>query len=189
MRLHHEDLAGDRQVAGRRLTLGQLYIRLKRPTDAFKVLGEVPETATQYLEAQLNAGMAYWQAYIDGATAPEGERPPKETLDNYQAEARRILETAVKRLDEKKAKDQPSDENVSFAKTSLVQILNLSGKYPEALAYLVEGRKPWSPPCRSRTRRPVPPRGSPAVPSPSMSIASCSAPTSVCSNWKKLAPR
>jgi hypothetical protein len=124
-----------------RLTLGQLYIRLKRPTDAFKVLGEVPETATQYLEAQLNAGMAYWQAYIDGATAPEAERPTKETLDNYQAEARRILETAVQRLDEKKAKDQPSDENVSFAKTSLVQILNLSGKYPEALAYLVEGPK------------------------------------------------
>lgn len=124
-----------------RLTMGQLYIRLKKPTEAFKVLGEVPETATQYLEAQLNAGMAYWQAYIDGATAPEADRPPKETLDHYQAEARKILEAAINRLDDKKAKDQPSDENVAFAKTSLVQILNLSGKYTEALAYLVEGPK------------------------------------------------
>ena len=124
-----------------RMNLGQMYTRLKRPVDAFTILSEVPETAPQYLEAQLNAGMAYWQAYIDGAVQPEANRPPKEQLDKYQAEALKILKDAITKLESKQPKDAPPEENVSFAKTNLVQILNLSGAYQDAANYLTEGPK------------------------------------------------
>ncbi len=124
-----------------RITLGQMFTRLKRPVDAFEILKGVPDTAPQALEAQLLAGMAYWQAYVEGATRSEGERPPKETLAQYQAEATRILTAAITKSDEKVPKDAPSEDNVSLAKANLVQILNQVGKYADSVKYLTDGPK------------------------------------------------
>jgi hypothetical protein len=124
-----------------RITLGQMFTRLKRPVDAFEILKGVPETAPQSLEAQLLAGMAYWQAYVEGATRAEGERPPKETLAQYQTEATNILTAAITKSDEKVPKDAPSADNVSLAKANLVQILNQVGKYADAVKYLTDGPK------------------------------------------------
>jgi hypothetical protein len=124
-----------------RITLGQMFVRLKKPVDAFQILKQVPETAPQSLEAQLMAGMAYWQAYIEESVKPEAERPPKETLLQYQTEATNILTAAIAKAEAKVPAADPAPDNVSLAKSNLVQILNLVGKYADALKYMTEGPK------------------------------------------------
>jgi cellulose synthase operon protein C len=124
-----------------RITLGQMFVRLKKPVDAFQILKQVPETAPQSLEAQLMAGMAYWQAYIEESVKPEAERPPKETLVQYQTEATTILTAAIAKAEAKVPAADPAPDNVSLAKSNLVQILNMVGKYADALKYLTEGPK------------------------------------------------
>jgi cellulose synthase operon protein C len=124
-----------------RMNLGALYTHMRRPAEAAKWYMQVPETSERYLNAQLDAGKAYWQTYLQEVIRPEEERPAKEELDGLQSRALQILRDAIAKSEAKLSKDAGPDDNISGAKLSLAEILNGSGDYQGALAVLTEGAR------------------------------------------------
>lgn len=124
-----------------RMNLGSLYTQMRQPAEATKWYMQVPETSERYLNAQLAAGMAFWQAYIAEVIRPETERPPQDQLDGLQSKALQILRDAIAKSEAKLSKDAGPDDAISRAKLSLVEILNQTGDYKGALAVLVDGSR------------------------------------------------
>lgn len=122
-----------------RMYLGSIYSQIKQPAEAAKWFLQVPESATQYLDAQLKAGQAYWQAYVESTVLPEEQRPPKEQLEEWLKQAQKILRDGITKREANLAEGAPPVDNITAAKYSLVQILNGSGAYKDALVLLTEG--------------------------------------------------
>lgn len=120
------------------MNLGRLYSQIRQPEKAAEYFGKIPATSPQFLDAQLSAGQAFWQAYVDQVGRPEGERLEKAKLDDLQKKALDTLKQAVVKKEATQAPGVP-DEALVSAKYSLVQILNASGNYKDALAQLTEG--------------------------------------------------
>ena len=99
----------------------------------------MPESASRYDDAQLKAGQAYWQAYVEASVLPDDQRPPKEKLDDWIKQAQKILKDGIDKREAKLPKDAPPVDNITGAKYSLVQIQNGSGAFKDALALLTEG--------------------------------------------------
>lgn len=121
------------------MMLGRLYSQINQPAKAAEYYNRVPDKASAYLDAQLAAGLAYWQAYASQAVLPEKERPPKPELEAMMKKAEQILAAAVTKAEAKLAKGQPNSDSINAAKLSLVQILNGSGDYQKALDLLTSG--------------------------------------------------
>ncbi|MFN0054632.1 MAG: hypothetical protein ACKV0T_20870 [Planctomycetales bacterium] len=127
-----------------RMSQGALFTQMRRPAEAARWYLQVPESAPQYLEAQLAAGNAFWFSYLDESIRPEAERPPKEQLDGLLSRSREILQSALTRFEAQlpptlSQVDSIKLANLTRAKYSYAQILNGSGDFPGALAQLVEG--------------------------------------------------
>src|SRR4029077_2839519 len=82
-----------------RMDVAQVYIETQQPAEAAKWLMQVPESAPQYLAAQLKAGNAFWYAYIYESVRPEAERKPKEELDALLKQSQEILRTAIAKFE------------------------------------------------------------------------------------------
>lgn len=128
-----------------RMALGRLYSEIGQPAEAAGQLMQVPESAPQYLEAQLEAGNAFWYAYLSESIRPEAERKPKEELDGLLKRSQEILKAALAKFEGQLPGDiSQVDEarlgNLTRAKLNYAQILNGSGDYKGALAMLTEGR-------------------------------------------------
>jgi len=127
-----------------RMALGRVYNEIGQPGEAAKWLMEVPESAPQYLEAQLDAGNAWWYYYLSESIKPEAERKPKEELDGFLKQSQDILRTALAKFEAPlpTAIAQVDDTrlgNLTRAKLNYSQILNGSGDFKGALAMLTEG--------------------------------------------------
>lgn len=131
----------DDKAQDARLNLGDLYLKLRRPEDAAKAFQQVPQGTPQYLPAQMKAGIALWDAAASNSLIPEGQRLPAETVKKYQDDAQKILADAIKQAEAKQPADGKPGDDVTLAKLSLVQILNGTGKYPEAVKLITEGPK------------------------------------------------
>lgn len=121
------------------MMLGRMYSQIQEPSKAAEFYNRVPEAAPTYLEAQLAAGLAYWQGYAALAVLPEKTRPSKTELAGMMQKAQQILKQAVQKAEAKLAKGKPSSDALNAAKLSLVQILNQSGSYKEAITLLNDG--------------------------------------------------
>ncbi|MFN5532879.1 MAG: hypothetical protein ACK5F7_20050, partial [Planctomycetaceae bacterium] len=78
-----------------RLNLGGLYAELGQPAEAARWYGSVPEASPQYLDAQLKAGGAWWNVYVQELTRPEAERKPREQIDELLNQSRNLLSAAI----------------------------------------------------------------------------------------------
>lgn len=127
-----------------RMMIGKLFTRMRQPAEAAKWYLQVPESAPDYLEAQLEAGNAYWIRYTDESIRPETERLPKEELDTLARRAREIFQAAVSKYEAGLSReidrvDPLALANLTRAKFSFAQILNVSGEYQQALDVLTAG--------------------------------------------------
>src|SRR4029450_1986027 len=77
------------------MALGRVYSEIGQPAEAAKWYVQVPESAPQYLTAQLEAGNAFWYAYVNESIRPEAERKPKEELDALLKQSQDILRTSL----------------------------------------------------------------------------------------------
>ncbi|RPI91216.1 MAG: hypothetical protein EHM42_00095, partial [Planctomycetaceae bacterium] len=126
-----------------RMNLGGLYAELGQPAEAAKWYGSVPESAPQFLDAQLKAGNAWWNVYVQEQTRPEGERKPKEQIDELLQQSRQILQGAITRFEaqlprEAAQVDPAKFRDLSLPKLTLATILNGAGDYRGALDLLVD---------------------------------------------------
>ncbi len=128
-----------------RMDVAQVYIETQQPAEAAKWLMQVPESAPQYLAAQLKAGNAYWYAYIYESVRPEAERKSKEELDGLLKQSQEILRTAIAKFEaqlpgEIAQVDEVKLASLTEAKLNYSNILNGSGDFKGALGMLTEGR-------------------------------------------------
>jgi hypothetical protein len=128
-----------------RMDLGKMYSEVGQPAEAAKWLMQVPESAPRFLEAQLEAGNAFWYAYLAESVRPEAERKPQDELDGLVKKSQEILSAALTKFEaqlpgEISQIDDTRLANLTQAKLNYSQILNGSGDYRGALAILTEGR-------------------------------------------------
>tara|TARA_R110002072_G_scaffold13481_1_gene56759 strand:+ start:229744 stop:233268 length:3525 start_codon:yes stop_codon:yes gene_type:complete len=119
-----------------RLQLGTIYGQLDQHERSAEWYGQVPETASQFTNAQVRAGQAYWAAYIDGASKPAAEQPPQADLDGWMKSAEKFLKNGIDRSEKETPAATPASDDLIAAKLSLVQILVSAGKYDECVKIL-----------------------------------------------------
>jgi hypothetical protein len=128
-----------------RMDLGKVYTETHQPAEAAKWYLQVPETAPQYLEAQLAAGNAWWYAFQNESIQPEAERKPKEELDAMVKQSQDILRAALTKFEsqlpgEITQVDPGKLVALTTAKANYASILNGSGDYKSALEALTGGK-------------------------------------------------
>lgn len=131
-----EKWPGSDRAMDARLQLGTVYGQLKRHEQSAEWYGQVPETASQFTNAQIRAGQAYWAAYIDGASKEAAEQPPQADLDAWMASAEKFLKNGVARSEKETPAATPASDDLIAAKLSLVQILVSAGNYDECVKIL-----------------------------------------------------
>lgn len=119
-----------------RQLLGRLYSRMKRPAEAAQWFGKVPEADPKYAESQLNAGQAYWTAYLGAASLPAERRPAVDQLAAWKASSRQHLQTGIAKIVSGLPKQGVSPPELIAAKMSLAQILISEGSEAEAASTL-----------------------------------------------------
>jgi hypothetical protein len=131
-----EKWPGSDRAMDARLQLGTVYGQLDRHDQSADWYSQVPETASQFTNAQIRAGQAYWAAYIGGATKKAAEQPPKADLDGWMASAEKFLKNGIARSEKETPVSTPATDDLIAAKLSLVQILVSAGKYDECVKIL-----------------------------------------------------
>ncbi|MBW3540410.1 MAG: hypothetical protein KY476_09075 [Planctomycetes bacterium] len=121
-----------------RMQLGLIYARREQPVEAARWYSSVPEGASDYAEAQLAAGQAYWNAYLSTSAAEAEQRPPQEELTKWQSAADQHLRTGMAKVAAETAADKQPPAELITAKVTLAQILINDGKYDEAIKLLRE---------------------------------------------------
>lgn len=120
-----------------RIQLGRMYSQLKQPVEAARWLGQVPDSDPRYAEAQLNAGQAYWSAYLTASRQPPEKRASPEQLREWQSAAEQHLKSGIARLAVSVPAASPAPLQLIGAKLSLAQIMISEGKEQDGLAWLV----------------------------------------------------
>lgn len=131
-----EKWPGSDRAMDARLQLGTVYGQLKQHEQSAKWYGQVPETASQFTNAQIRAGQAYWAAYIDGANKDAAEQPPQADLDGWMASAEKFLKNGIERSEKETPAATPASNDLIAAKLSLVQILVPASNYQECIRIL-----------------------------------------------------
>jgi len=122
-----------------RLTLGSLYAGNDQPVEAAKWYGQVPATAPQYAVAQLEAGQAYWQAYLRAALLTGAERPDSAQLAAWQKTSEEHLNRGAAKAAQELPEQAEAPESLTAAKVSLAQIAISRGDYRQAVDGLNAG--------------------------------------------------
>lgn len=92
---------------------------------------KIPIGTSNYAQAQVSAGKAYWRHYVIQAGKPEGERPSGEDLTKWKAAAVKHLETGIAEAEKTIPADKPLPDDLVGAKLTLVNIRNLDGVYQQ----------------------------------------------------------
>ncbi|MFN0196035.1 MAG: hypothetical protein ACKVT0_04775 [Planctomycetaceae bacterium] len=119
-----------------RMTLGQIYSQLKQPVDAARWYSEIPENAPQYPKAQLAAGQAYWNGYLNAAILAAELRPTPETLAEWQTKAESHLQSGINQTKGALPETAAAPDEYIAAKISLTQVWLNKGLYKEAIDLL-----------------------------------------------------
>ncbi|MFT5093283.1 MAG: hypothetical protein ACI93T_002109 [Porticoccaceae bacterium] len=131
-----EKWPGSDRAMDARLQLGTVYGQLEQHEQSADWYGQVPQTASQYTNAQIRAGQAYWAAYIGGANKDAADQPPQADLDGWMASAEKFLKNGIDRSEKETPAATPASNDLVAAKLSLVQILVSAGKYEECVKIL-----------------------------------------------------
>lgn len=119
-----------------RMTLGQLYAYKHQPAEAAKWYSQIPRSSSQYAEAQLAAGQAYWSAYLQAAPLPAAEKPSAEELSRWAKASREHLRRGIAILSKSTPAKAAAPPALTAAKVSLAQIVIHTGDYKAAIALL-----------------------------------------------------
>lgn len=125
-----------------RMMLGRLFLQARDFAQAAAWFSKVPASSPQAMEARLLAGRSFWDSYAISASLPDEQRPEQAELDTLKADAEKFLREGLAMADKQIPQDAVPPENVVAAKVSLAQIVNLDGKYQEAIDLLAGGKQP-----------------------------------------------
>ncbi len=92
---------------------------------------KIPVGTSNYAQAQVSAGKAYWRQYVIATSKPEAERPSAEDLIKWKNAAILHLETGLAEAEKEIPKDKNLPDDLVGAKLTLVNIRNLDGIYTQ----------------------------------------------------------
>ncbi|MBA3311933.1 MAG: hypothetical protein H0T47_01380 [Planctomycetaceae bacterium] len=125
-----------------RMMVGRLHLKELDYNQAAEWFSKVPESSPQGMEARLLAGVTFWEAYAKTISLPEAERPAQEEVDALATNAEKFLREGLALADKKLPAEAVPPEDVVAGKVTLAQIVNLDGKYQEAIDLLTAGAQP-----------------------------------------------
>ncbi|PHS61085.1 MAG: hypothetical protein COB12_12440 [Flavobacterium sp.] len=115
--------------------MGRIFRRSEQPVEAAKWYAEIPNTASKYSTAQLEAGQALWTAYLTTAFK-ENVSETKEQLQSWQDQAAKHLETGITATEKATPATAPAPAELIRAKVSLAQIEIMRGNDAKAIQWL-----------------------------------------------------
>lgn len=121
----------DRAVDAR-MEMGRIYRRNEQPIEAAKWYAEVPQTVPQYAGAQIEAGQAYWNAYLN-AIVSEDNNVSTDELKKWQDEAAKHLRNGINKRQAGVPASNPTPDELTRAKVSLAQIEIMRGNEQAAI--------------------------------------------------------
>lgn len=121
------------------MTLGRIYSKREQPVEAAQAFEKVTSTENRGL-AMVSAGQAYWNAYLNGAELPEGERPTPDELKAWQQNAKKYLEDGLKIMNGEvpEGADPEGATDLILARVTLAQINVYEQAYDAAIKYLTD---------------------------------------------------
>lgn len=125
-----------------RMMLGRLYLQQPDFPAAAEWFAKVPASSPQAMDSRLLAGRAFWDAYAQAAARPEEQRPDQAELDEMKSRAETFLREGLTMADRQIPQDAVPPEDVTAARVSLSQIVNLGGNHQEAVDLLTGGQQP-----------------------------------------------
>ncbi|MCA8987450.1 MAG: hypothetical protein KDA78_07410 [Planctomycetaceae bacterium] len=118
-----------------RMEMGRIYRQYDQPLDAAKWYSEVPQTVTQFPTAQIEAGQAYWNAYMTTIVKADSTVTPEE-LKEWQNQAAVHLERGITEKQKSVPESQETPAELIRAKVSLAQIEIMRGNDGKAVELL-----------------------------------------------------
>ncbi|MBV08187.1 hypothetical protein [Rubinisphaera sp.] len=118
-----------------RMEMGRIYRLYEEPLEAAKWYSQVPDTVPQYATAQLEAGQAYWNAYLNAIVKENSEATPQE-LKEWQNQAAKFLASGIAERQKGLPENRESPPELIRAKVSLSQIEIMRGNDAKAVEYL-----------------------------------------------------
>ncbi|QDT65846.1 tetratricopeptide repeat protein [Calycomorphotria hydatis] len=120
-----------------RMNLGILYNRRDEPRKAAEWFEKVAKSSERYAEAQLAAGQAYWNAYLQALPGQDGELTD-DLRDELKKSAQKYLERGIAESEKAIPANNAAPDNLIAGKLSLVQILNSEGNNRKAVDVLTK---------------------------------------------------
>lgn len=120
-----------------RMEMGRIFRREDQPLRAAEWYSQVPETAPQYGDAQLEAGQAFWSSYLM-AVVGEDATASSEDLKSWQDKAAEHLYKGIKKKQEAVPESATTPSEITRAKVSLSQIEIMRGNEQGAIDLLTK---------------------------------------------------
>lgn len=120
------------------MILGRMLSAQKKPAEAAVWFGKVPDSDPSYPEAQVQAGQAYWTAYIASSRNVGPDKPTPEKLAEWLKSAETHLRNGIASMAKKYPATGTAPPELIGAKMSLSQIIISQGKDAEALKLLID---------------------------------------------------
>jgi len=119
------------------LTLGRIYTDQNQPEIAVQWFEKISDQFPQYLDAQLSAATAYWNAYLRALSSasqhPGGSAQPlTPPISEYPQLAHSKLIAGIRKAESDKAIGTAQSPTLLLARLTLAQIENHQGHYQEA---------------------------------------------------------
>lgn len=114
-----------------RNAVARIYFNADDLLTAAEWYKKIPPGTSNYAQAQVSAGKAYWRQYVIATGKPEEERPAAEELNQWKNAAVKHLETGLAEAEKEIPKDKPLPDDLVGAKLTLVNIRNLDGVYTQ----------------------------------------------------------
>lgn len=112
-----------------RLKLARVMWEERRLDEAAEWWNKVPAGSTNYAEAQLGAGQAFWGYYSTQINLPADKRPDAAKLNEWKNAAIAHLEAGITERGRITPADRPAPDDLIRGKVTLAQIRNLAGVY------------------------------------------------------------
>jgi cellulose synthase operon protein C len=126
-----------------RNTVARIHFQAGELLEAADWWLKIPQGSSQYADARIKAGKAYWRQYVIQAGAPEEERTATpDDLTAWKEAAIEHLTAGIDLAEKKIPEDAALPDDLVGAKLTLVNIRNLDGDYEAALVLLTQDPHP-----------------------------------------------
>ncbi len=119
-----------------RINMGKIYAQNDRLVEAAEWFSRVPDSSPDFAASRIEAGRAFWNAYVQSSNLPDEDKPTAEQLQQWRTDAERLYREGLKRIQQGLSSVGEAPPEVLTTKAALAQIALDKGDYPGAIRLL-----------------------------------------------------